>query len=121
VAAYRFVAPFVDLLDVNATVRPRMVRAALCHRVDGRTVQCSFSAHIRTNGKTMHSIVRVHRQRDGLLGFLLMHWQFWRYAAGSGVVGDGQLPAELGDVASSEPGGQQASEGIDASGGGSVD
>jgi hypothetical protein len=71
--ALAFTAPFVDLLDVDQTVTTEMVPARKCRRVSARTVACSFVARF-PDGSTLHGAVRVHLQRDGLLGFLLPGW-----------------------------------------------
>lgn len=68
---YKFTAPFVDLLDVNRTVETHMVRPGLCHRVSARTVECYFWAYLVATHKLVGGNLRIHRQRDGLLGFLL--------------------------------------------------
>jgi hypothetical protein len=64
----RFVAPFVDLLDVDRTVPTRIVPPRECRRISHVTVRCRFTARLYT-GRVVRSFVRVHRQRDGLLGF----------------------------------------------------
>lgn len=68
--AFRFTAPFVDLLDVNRTIETRMVPPRKCRRVSRRTVQCRFYGYGGPGDITRGS-VRVHLQDDGLLGFLL--------------------------------------------------
>lgn len=67
----RFVTPYVDMLDLERTVATRMVPARECSRVSPRTVTCRFSAWLEAEQRTVTGWVRVHRQRDGLLGFLL--------------------------------------------------
>jgi hypothetical protein len=69
----------VDLLDVDRTVTAHMVRPGLCHRVSARTVECSFWAYLVASHKLASGKLRVHLQRDGLLGFLLP-WDPARYA-----------------------------------------
>jgi hypothetical protein len=64
----RFVAPFVDMLDLERTVTVRMVRPRDCKRLTRATVKCRFHARL-ADGRTVRSHVRVHRQRDGLIGF----------------------------------------------------
>jgi hypothetical protein len=39
-----------------------------CRRISHVTVRCRFTARLYT-GRVVRSFVRVHRQRDGLLGF----------------------------------------------------
>jgi len=69
-AALRFVAPFVDMLDLTRTVETHMVPPRKCHRVSRLTVRCRFRAYL-ADRRTVVSSVTVHRQRDGLLGFRL--------------------------------------------------
>jgi hypothetical protein len=78
-AGYRFLAPVVDLLDVNRTVDTHMARPGLCHRVSARTVDCHFWAYLVASHTLASGKLRVHLQRDGLLGFLLP-WDPARYA-----------------------------------------
>jgi hypothetical protein len=65
----RFVAPFVDMLDLDRTVATRMVPPRRCRRVSAQTVTCRFASSRLVDGRVVRSWVRVHRQRDGLLGF----------------------------------------------------
>jgi hypothetical protein len=67
----RFVAPFMDMLDVDRTVTARMVPPRECQRVSARTVTCRFTVYLEADARTVTGTLRVHRQRDGLLGFLL--------------------------------------------------
>lgn len=70
-AGYKFVAPFVDLLDIQRTVQTHMVRPGLCHRVSARTISCYFWAYLVGTHELVDGSLRVHLQRDGLLGFLI--------------------------------------------------
>jgi hypothetical protein len=45
-----------------------MVPPRECRRISHVTVRCRFTARLYT-GRVVRSYVRVHRQRDGLLGF----------------------------------------------------
>lgn len=65
--ALGFIAPFVDLLDINRTIPTRMVPPRECRRISHVTIRCRFTAVV--DGRRVRSWVRVHRQRDGLLGF----------------------------------------------------
>lgn len=69
--AYNFAAAANDLLDVNRTVYTFMVPPSNCLRVNRVTVACHFAAYLAGSGKTFRGRLRVHLQRDGLLGFLL--------------------------------------------------
>jgi hypothetical protein len=69
--ALRFVQPFVDLLDLERTVTTRMVPPHECRRRSRYTVSCRFTAHLEAENRSVGGSVRVHRQRDGLLGFRL--------------------------------------------------
>lgn len=64
----RFIAPFVDLLDVDRHVGTHMQPPRRCARLSRRTVVCHFSATL-ADGRVIRSRVRVHLQADGLLGF----------------------------------------------------
>lgn len=64
----RFVRPFVDLLDLDRHVATRMDPPRKCMRLSRFTVTCRFTAEL-ADGRAIRSRVRVHRQRDGLLGF----------------------------------------------------
>lgn len=68
--ALRMANLWVPMVDVNYYVKPHMVRAGLCHRVSPRTVTCRFHAYLQ-DGRKIGGAMRVHRQRDGLLGVLL--------------------------------------------------
>lgn len=68
--ALRFTAPFVDMTDIYSTVTTRMAPPRKCHRVSAQTVVCRFGGY-RDAYRVLSGSVRVHLQRDGLLGFLL--------------------------------------------------
>jgi hypothetical protein len=69
--ALQFVAPFVDLLDVDRTIPTWMVQPRKCRRDDRRTVTCRFTAYLPAERRAVRGSVRIHLQRDGLLGFLI--------------------------------------------------
>lgn len=76
----RFAAPFVDLLDIDRGVKTKMVPPRKCKRVSPRTVTCGFSARL-ADGRAPKGTLRIHRQRDGLLGFLFP-WDILKMSVG---------------------------------------
>lgn len=64
----QFIAPFVDLMDVERTIRPIMEQPADCRRLRRATIRCQFKAYIHGD-REVQSWVTVRRQPDGLLGF----------------------------------------------------
>jgi hypothetical protein len=69
--ALQFVAPIVDMLDVDQYNPTRMVPARDCRRLDRETVRCRFAAYYIAEGMTVRGWVRVQRLPNGLLGFLI--------------------------------------------------
>src|SRR5690349_2388565 len=64
--ALAFVSPFVDLTDLDHTIRTVMTPPRDCLRVNRSTVACRFAFVLA--GRTVRGRAVIHRQRDGLLG-----------------------------------------------------
>jgi hypothetical protein len=67
----KFVTPIGDLLEIGVTNRVRMVPPRECRRISRVTVTCGFTVEIVSEPRVVRGSLRIRRQRDGLLGFLL--------------------------------------------------
>lgn len=77
-AGLKFVDPVVDMLDVTKpSIATHMDHPSSCERVNRRTVDCYFWAYLEAEQRTVSGNLRMHRQRDGLIGILLP-WDPWK-------------------------------------------
>jgi hypothetical protein len=71
-AGLKFVEPFVDMLDVTKpSIATYMDPPSMCERISRRTVGCYFWAYLEAERRIVSGNLRIHRQRDGLIGILL--------------------------------------------------
>lgn len=58
-------------LDPAPGVTVHVVAPSKCHRRDHATVLCWFSVHLVSEPRSVNGFMRIHRQRDGLIGYKL--------------------------------------------------